>query len=93
MPNIDYKYGYRLKIVDLAEHGKNVHKGDPVVKVDPASVQKFIIEKRESLENEIASSNKLKAQLINNLQDLKAQLRNEQSSYRYKKASAGNFSI
>lgn len=85
MPNIDYKYGYRMKIVDLAEHGKIVHKGDPVIKVDPASVQKFIIEKRESLETEIASSNKLKAQLINNLQDLKAQLRNEQSSYDIKK--------
>jgi len=85
VPNIDYKYGYRLKIVDLAEHGKIVHKGDPVVKVDPASVQKFIIEKKESLETEIASSNKLRAQLINNLQDLKAQLRNEQSSYDIKK--------
>ena len=85
MPNIDYKYGYRMKIVDLAEHGKTVHKGDPVIKVDPASVQKFIIERRESLETEIASSNKLKAQLMNNLQDLKAQLRNEQSSYDIKK--------
>ena len=85
MPNIDYKYGSRLKIVDLAEHGKIVHMGDPVVKADPASVQKFILEKRESLETEIASSNKLKAQLINNLQDLKAQLRNEQSSYDIKK--------
>jgi HlyD family secretion protein len=85
MPNIDYKYGYRLKIVDLAEHGKNVHKGDPVIKVDPASVQKFIIERRESLENEIASANKLRAQITNNLQDIKAQLRNEQASFDIKK--------
>jgi HlyD family secretion protein len=85
MPNIDYKYGSRLKIVDLAEHGRNVHKGDPVIKVDPSSVEKFIIEKRESLENEIASGNKLKAQLNNNLQDLKAQLRNEQASFDIKK--------
>jgi HlyD family secretion protein len=85
MPNIDYKYGSRLKIVDLAEHGRNVHKGDPVIKVDPSSVEKFIIEKRESLENEIASGNKLKAQLNNNLQDLKAQFRNEQASFDIKK--------
>jgi hypothetical protein len=76
MPNIDYKYGFRMKIIDLAEHGKNVYKGDPVVTVDPSAVQKFIIERRESLENEIAASNKLRAQLNNNLQDLKAQLRN-----------------
>ena len=85
MPRINYIYGYNFKIVGLAEHGKSVHKGDPVINVDPSSVQKYIIEKRESLENEIASANKLKAQLINNLQDLKAQLRNEQASYEIKK--------
>jgi HlyD family secretion protein len=85
MPRINYIYGYNFKIVGLAEHGKNVHKGDPVINVDPSSVQKYIIEKRESLDNEIASANKLKAQLINNLQDLKAQLRNEQASYEIKK--------
>lgn len=85
MPTIDYIYGYNFKIIGLAEHGKSVHKGDPVIVVDPASVQKFIIEKGESLENEIASFNKLKAQITNNLQELKAQLSNEQSSFNIKK--------
>jgi HlyD family secretion protein len=85
MPRINYIYGYNFKITGLAEHGKNVHKGDPVIKVDASSVQKYIIEKQESLENEIASGNKLKAQIVNNLQDLKAQLRNEQALYDIKK--------
>jgi HlyD family secretion protein len=85
MPRINYIYGYNFKIIGLAEHGKNVHKGDLVIKVDPASVQKYIIERGESLENEIASANKLKAQLTNNLQELKAQLRNEQASFDIKK--------
>ena len=85
MPRINSIYGYNLKIIGLAEHGKNVQKGDPVIRVDPSSVQKYIIEKRESLENEIASANKLKAQIINNMQDLKAQRRNEQASYDIKK--------
>ncbi len=85
MPRINSIYGYNFKIIGLAEHGKNVRKGDPVITVDPSAVQKYIIEKRESLENEIASANKLKAQLFNNMQDLKAQLRNEQSSYDIKK--------
>jgi multidrug efflux pump subunit AcrA (membrane-fusion protein) len=85
MPRINYIYGYNFKIVGLAEHGKNVHKGDPVIKVDDSSVQKYIIEKQESLENEIASANKLKAQITNNMQDLKAQLRNEQALYDIKK--------
>jgi multidrug resistance efflux pump len=85
MPRINSIYGYNLKIIGLAEHGKNVHKGDPVIRVDPSSVQKYIIEKRESLENELASANKLKAQIINNMQDLKAQRRNEQASFDIKK--------
>jgi multidrug efflux pump subunit AcrA (membrane-fusion protein) len=85
MPSISYVYGYSYKIVGLAEHGKNVHKGDKVVVVDPAQVQKFIIEKGESLENEIASSNKLRAQITNSQQELKAQLKNEQSSFDIKK--------
>lgn len=85
MPRINYIYGYRFKIIRLAEHGSTVHRGDTVFMVDPSSVQKFIIEKTESLENEIASYNKLKAQINNNIQDLRSQLRNEQASYEIKK--------
>jgi len=85
MPRINSIYGYNFKITGLAEHGKEVRKGDLVFTVDPSAVQKYIIEKRESLENEIASANKLKAQIINNLQDLKAQLRNEEALFEIKK--------
>ena len=85
MPRINSIYGYNFKILGLAEHGKNVHKGDPVITVDPSSVQKYLIERRESLENEKASANKLKAQQTNDLQDLKSQVRNEQASYDIKK--------
>ncbi len=85
MPRISYVYGYRFKVVGLAEHGKTVKKGEEVVRVDPASIQKYIIERQESLENEIAASNKLRAQVTNNLQELRAQLRSEQASYDLKK--------
>ncbi len=88
MPRINYIYGYNFKIIDLAEHGKTVRKGEPVIAVDPASVQKFIIERRESLENEIASANKLKAEITNNIQDLRAQIRNEQALYDIKMLQA-----
>ncbi len=85
MPRINYIYGSNLKIIWLAEHGKNVKKGDQVITVDPSSVQKYIIEKKESLENEIASANKLKAQIDNNMQELSAKLKNEQASFKIKK--------
>ncbi len=87
MPRINYIYGYSFKIIGLAEHGKTVHKGDSVIIIDPSQVQKYIIERSESLENEIASTNKLRAQITNNLQDLRSQLRNEQAAYDIKKLS------
>ena len=85
MPRINYIYGYNFKIIELAEHGKNVSRGEQVIKVDPSSIQKYIIERSESLESEKASTNKLKAQIANNLQDLKAQLRNEQAVFDIKR--------
>jgi multidrug efflux pump subunit AcrA (membrane-fusion protein) len=85
MPRINSIYGYNFKVLGLSDHGKNVRKGDQVIMVDPSSVQKYIIEKRESLENEIAASNKLKAQMMNNIQEIKAQLRNEEASFKIKK--------
>ncbi|HPF02033.1 MAG TPA: efflux RND transporter periplasmic adaptor subunit [Bacteroidales bacterium] len=85
MPRINYVYGSRFKIIGLTGYGEKVRKGEPVVILDPASVEKYIIEKSESLENELASASKLKAQLTNNLQDLRAQMRNEQAAYDIKK--------
>ncbi|MBI5008640.1 MAG: hypothetical protein HZB98_03100 [Bacteroidia bacterium] len=85
MPRINYIYGYNFKIIGLAEHGNFVNKGDSVIIVDPSSVQKYILERSASLENEIASENKLRAQITNNLQDLKSQYKNEKASYDIKK--------
>jgi multidrug efflux pump subunit AcrA (membrane-fusion protein) len=85
MPRINYIYGYSFKLIRLSDHGSNVHKGDTVFMVDPSAVQKFIIERSEALENEVAASNKLKAQITNNLQDLNSQFRNEESLWSLKK--------
>lgn len=85
MPRISYIYGYNFKVIGMAGHGTTVKKGEEVIKLDPASIQKYIIERQELLENEIASENKLRAQTTNNLQEQKARVRTEQSSYDLKK--------
>jgi len=85
MPQIDWKYGYQFKIIGLLEHGKTVHKGDSVLKLDPSSIYKFILEKEDLLENELAASKKQIVQGENNIQELEAQLKTEQSSYDLKK--------
>jgi HlyD family secretion protein len=85
MPRIDYQYGSQFKIIGLAEHGKAVHKGDSIIKLDPSSVYKFILDTEDKLENEIAAANKQAVQSENNIQELKAQLKSEQAAYDLKK--------
>ncbi|MCK9411505.1 MAG: HlyD family efflux transporter periplasmic adaptor subunit [Prolixibacteraceae bacterium] len=81
MPRIAYQYGYQFKIIGLAEHGKIVHKGDSIVKLDPSSIYKYILEGEDKLENELAAANKQTVQSEENIQALKAQMKNEQASY------------
>jgi multidrug efflux pump subunit AcrA (membrane-fusion protein) len=85
MPDIDWQYGYQFKIIGLADHGKTVHKGDSIIKLDASSVYKFIIEREDMLENELADAKKQVVQSENNIQELSAQLRSEQAAYDLKK--------
>ena len=85
MPRIAYQYGYQFKLIGLTEHGKTVHKGDSVIKLDPSSIFKYILEAESKLENEQAAANKLSVQSQENIQSLVAQLKNEQASYDLKK--------
>jgi HlyD family secretion protein len=85
MPQIDWRYGYQFKIIGLTEHGRAVHKNDSVIKLDASSVYKFILEKEDVLENELAASKKQEVQSENNVQELTAQLKSEQSAWDLKK--------
>jgi multidrug efflux pump subunit AcrA (membrane-fusion protein) len=85
MPSIDWQYGYQFKIIGMADHGKIVHKGDSILKLDPTSVYKFIIEREDMLENELADEKKQVVQSENNIQELNAQFKSEQAAYDLKK--------
>ena len=75
------QYGYQFKIIGLADHGKIVHKGDSIIKLDPSSIYKYILDGEDRLANELASANKQSVQSENNIQGLIAQLKNEQAAY------------
>lgn len=81
MPRLGWQYGYEFKIVSMAQMGELVTKGDTIIRIDPSSVQKFIITQEEALENETAAAAKQKIQMENNIQDLNAQLKSEQAQY------------
>jgi multidrug efflux pump subunit AcrA (membrane-fusion protein) len=81
MPRIAYQYGFQFKIIGLAENGKIVHKGDSIVKLDPSSIYKYILEGEDKLQNELAAAHKQEVQSEEKVQDLVAQLKNEQAAY------------
>ena len=81
MPRISYQYGYQFKIIGLAEHGKIVHKGDSIIKLDPSSIFKYLLDGEDKLENELAAAHKQSVQSEENIQGLMAQMKNEQAAY------------
>lgn len=85
MPQINWEYGYRFKIIGLVEHGSVVHEGDSVAAMDPSSIYRYIIQKEETLENELAAANKQMVQMENTIQELQAQLKSELATYDLKK--------
>lgn len=85
MPRIKDEFGYEMKLLYLADQGALVKKGDTVIRIDPASVEKFIITKEEAIDNEKAAEKKQLVQMENSIQDLRAQLRSEQATYDLKK--------
>jgi HlyD family secretion protein len=85
MPQLRWEYGYRYKIVGLAEHGSMVNEGDSVAALDPSSVYRYIIQREETLENERAAANKQMVEMENTIQDLQAKLKSEMAMYALKK--------
>lgn len=85
MPYLGWKYGWQFKITGLAEHGSEVHKGDSVAQVDPANVQKFLLEQENLLEVEKANLTKLLVEQSNKTHELEAKLKEVQADYNLKK--------
>jgi HlyD family secretion protein len=84
-PQLRWEYGYRFKIVGLAQHGSTVKKGDSVASLDPSGLQRYIITTEEMFETEMASARRLQVQMENNIQELQAQFRSEEATYELKK--------
>jgi len=84
-PSMNYQYGFSFKIIGLVEHGRTVQKGDSVIALDPANLNKTLITLEETLENERATANRQSVQRENNIQTVRAQLKNEQAAYDIKK--------
>lgn len=79
-PSISWRFG-DMKITKIIEDGTEVAAGDVLVEMDPAEVQKAIIDAQAELEIAQAELNKTRADQISKIQDLEADLKMAEISY------------
>ena len=78
-------YWYEMRIIGLAENGTMVNEGDSIIQVDPAEVNKNIIDRETNLETQIANLEKLYVSQSNQISDLESKIKNETAAYNLKK--------
>lgn len=82
------RYGrqfWAMKIIGLLEHGTIVNAGDSIIQLDPAEVNKLILNWESNLETELANLETLKVTQDNQRNELNSNMKNELASYELKK--------
>lgn len=84
IPRFGRRWG-EMKIIGLLNHGSIVNKGDSVVQLDPADINKYILDRESSLETQLAALEKLYIEQENKRQENESRIRNELASFDLKK--------
>ena len=82
------RYGrqwYQMKIIGLLNHGEIVKKGDSIAQLDPADINKFILDQESNLETQLAVLEKLYVEQENREQESESRIKNELASFDLKK--------
>lgn len=82
------RYGRRwneMKIIGLLNHGTIVKKGDSIAQFDPADINKYILERENNLETQMAALEKLFIEQENRRQENESRIKNELASFDLKK--------
>ena len=70
-----------IRIVGLIEHGSMVQAGDSLMQFDLSGINRYIMDRETSLENEQATREKLIVSNDNRIQGLESSVQNEQASF------------
>ena len=71
----------RLQIVDMAEEGSTVNKGDFLLQMDASEAEQRVAERKDELENAKAQLESEKATIASNMAQLESQLESEKYTY------------
>lgn len=75
----------QMKIVGLLNHGEIVKQGDSIAQLDPADINKYILDNESNLETQLAVLEKLYVEQENRKQESESKIRNELASFDLKK--------
>jgi multidrug efflux pump subunit AcrA (membrane-fusion protein) len=84
MPRAQYNFG-AMRVVGLIEHGAMVQAGDSLMQLDPSGLNRYILDREASLENELAAKEKLIVTNENRIRELESSIANEQASFDLKR--------
>ena len=84
MPRVG-RYWYEMRIIGILEHGSIVEPGDSIIQLDPTEINKYILDKEIDLENQLGALEKLHVDQANQINDQKANIKNEEASFNLKK--------
>lgn len=79
------RYWYQMKIIGLLDHGEIVKKGDSIAQLDPADINKFILDQESNLETQLAVLEKLYVEQENKEQERESRIKNELASFDLRK--------
>lgn len=82
------RYGrqwYQMKIIGLLDHGEIVKKGDSIAQLDPADINKYILESESNLETQLAALEKLYVEQDNKKHERESRIKNETATFDLKK--------
>lgn len=84
IPRFGRRWG-EMKIIGLLNHGSIVNKGDSVAQLDPADINKYILDRESALETQLAALEKLYIEQENRRQENESRIKNELASFDLKK--------
>jgi multidrug efflux pump subunit AcrA (membrane-fusion protein) len=78
-------YWWEMRIIGIIENGTMVHEGDSIIQVDPAEVNKMILERETNLETQQANLEKMLVTNGNQISDIESKIKNETAAFNLKK--------
>ncbi|MCL1821366.1 MAG: efflux RND transporter periplasmic adaptor subunit [Prolixibacteraceae bacterium] len=78
------RYFYEMRIIGLLEHGAIVEAGDSIIQLDPAEINRFILDREINLETQMGNLEKLRVDQSNTMSSMESTIKSQEASFALK---------